>query len=98
MMNRESQARRTDQKLQEPLRVVLADDHALVRAGIRALLERIKGVEVVAEAGDGREALDLIKNLTPDIILLDIAMPVLSGLEVLREAVEKFPRVRVIIL
>jgi DNA-binding NarL/FixJ family response regulator len=81
-----------------PIRVVLADDHALVRAGIRALLERIRGVEVLAEAGDGQEALRLIKELHPDIILLDIAMPVLSGLDVLREATAKFPELRVIIL
>jgi len=77
---------------------VLADDHALVRAGIRALLERIQGVEVLAEAGDGREALELIKELNPDIVLLDIAMPVLSGLDVLREVTASFPQVRAIIL
>ena len=81
-----------------PIRVVLADDHALVRAGIRALLERIQGVEVLAEAGDGREALELIINLKPDLVLLDIAMPVLSGLEVLREVVNRFQAVRVIVL
>jgi DNA-binding NarL/FixJ family response regulator len=77
---------------------VLADDHALVRAGIRALLERIQGVKVLAEAGDGREALELIKELKPDIVLLDIAMPVLSGLDVLREVTASFPQVRAIIL
>ena len=77
---------------------MLADDHALVRAGIRALLERIQGVEVLAEAGDGREALELIKELNPDIVLLDIAMPVLSGLDVLREVTASFPQVRAIIL
>jgi DNA-binding NarL/FixJ family response regulator len=79
-------------------RVVLADDHTLVRAGIRALLERIQGVEVAAEAGDGREAMQLIRDLRPDIVLLDIAMPVLSGIEVLRETVANFPEVRVIVL
>ena len=77
---------------------MLADDHALVRAGIRALLERIQGVKVLAEAGDGREALELIKELNPDIVLLDIAMPVLSGLDVLREVTASFPQVRAIIL
>ncbi len=85
-------------KSTNPIRVVLADDHALVRAGIRALLERIRGVEVLAEAGDGQEALRLIKELHPDIILLDIAMPVLSGLDVLRETTANFPELRVIIL
>ena len=57
------------------IRVLIADDHALVRAGIRALVERIKGVVVVAEAGTGSEALKLIDELQPSLILLDITMP-----------------------
>jgi DNA-binding NarL/FixJ family response regulator len=81
-----------------PTRVLLADDHALVRAGIRALLSTIEGVEVIAEAGNGREALQLIRELQPDIVLLDIAMPDLSGLEVLKESKKDFPDLRVIIL
>ena len=82
----------------KPIRVLLADDHALVRAGIRALLSTIEGVEVIAEAGDGREALRLIEELQPDIVLLDITMPGLSGLEVLEESKKQFPDLRVIIL
>jgi DNA-binding NarL/FixJ family response regulator len=81
-----------------PTRVLLADDHALVRAGIRALLSTIEGVEVIAEAGDGCEALQLIKELRPDIALLDITMPGLSGLEVLAESKKQLPDLRVIIL
>jgi DNA-binding NarL/FixJ family response regulator len=81
-----------------PTRILLADDHALVRAGIRALLSTIEGVEVIAEAGDGREALQLIRELQPDIALLDITMPGLSGLEVLEESKKQFPDLRVIIL
>ena len=81
-----------------PTRVLLADDHALVRAGIRALLSTIGGVEVIAEAGNGREALQLIRDLQPDIALLDITMPDLSGLEVLEESKKQFPNLRVIIL
>ncbi|HEX7529536.1 MAG TPA: response regulator transcription factor [Pyrinomonadaceae bacterium] len=77
---------------------MLADDHALVRAGIRALLSTIEGVEVIAEAGSGREALQLIRELQPDIVLLDITMPELSGLEVLKESKKDFPDLRVIIL
>src|SRR5438552_4317938 len=80
-----------------PIRVLLADDHALVRAGIRALAERIKGVEVVAEAGNGAEALKLIKELKPDLVLLDISMPETSGFGVLAQAKE-FPDARVIVL
>lgn len=80
------------------IRVILADDHALVRAGIRSLLESIAGVEVIAECGDGRQALDLIAEHRPDIALLDIGMPSLSGLEVARRAGQESPRTRCIIL
>ena len=82
----------------KPLRVLLADDHALVRAGIRALIGELQGIEVIAEAGSGREALRLAEELQPDIMLLDIAMPALSGFEVLSETAKRFPNVRVIIL
>jgi len=80
------------------IRVLLADDHALVRAGFRALLEKIQGVAVLAEAGTGREALELIEQLKPDVVLLDIAMPELSGLDVLRRTVTQFPDIKVIVL
>ena len=78
--------------------VLLADDHALVRAGIRALLERIEQVKVVGEAGDGQQALDLIKELEPDVVLLDLTMPGLSGFEVLKETSERFPHANMIVL
>jgi DNA-binding NarL/FixJ family response regulator len=81
-----------------PIQVVLADDHALVRAGIRALLERIDKVKVVGEAGDGRQALALIEELGPDVVLLDLTMPGLSGFEVLKETSERFPAVNMIVL
>jgi len=80
-----------------PTRILIADDHALVRAGIRALAERIEGVEVVAEAGNGAEALELTRELKPDLVLLDISMPESSGFDVLQHAKE-FPDVRVIVL
>jgi DNA-binding NarL/FixJ family response regulator len=80
------------------IRVVLIDDHALVRAGIRALVSGIKGAEVVGEAGTGGEALRLIEDLQPDIALLDLSMPGLSGFEVLANTRKRFPNVRVIIL
>jgi DNA-binding NarL/FixJ family response regulator len=79
-------------------RVLLADDHALVRAGIRALIGELEGVKVIAEAVDGRDTLRLIEELQPDIVLLDIAMPGLNGLEVLSESAKRFPSVRAIIL
>ena len=81
----------------KPIQVVLADDHALVRAGIRALLERIEEVEVVGEAGNGQEALKLIEDLGPDVVLLDLTMPGLSGFEVLKETTERFPAVNMIV-
>jgi len=80
------------------MRVLLADNHTLVRAGIRSLLESISGVEVVAEASDGQEALTLIKERNPDIVFMDIAMERMNGLEATRRAGKTFPRVRVIIL
>jgi len=82
----------------KPIQVVLADDHALIRAGIRALLERIDRVEVVGEASDGLEALELIQELEPDVVLLDLTMPGLSGFEVLKETRERFPNVNMIVL
>ncbi|HSP64364.1 MAG TPA: response regulator transcription factor [Pyrinomonadaceae bacterium] len=79
-------------------RILIADDHALVRAGIRALAEKIEGVEVVAEVGNGTEAIRLIKELKPDLALLDISMPETSGFEVLARQAKEFPDVRVIVL
>jgi len=82
----------------KPTRVVLADDHALVRAGIRALLEKMPHVEVIGEAGTGREALEIVRSKRPNLVLLDIAMAELSGLEALPRMVKDFPGVKVIIL
>jgi DNA-binding NarL/FixJ family response regulator len=79
-------------------RVLLADDHALVRAGIRALLEKIPSVEVVGEAGTGRQALELVRSQLPNIVLMDIAMTELGGLEALPRVTRDFPSVKVIIL
>jgi DNA-binding NarL/FixJ family response regulator len=79
------------------IRILLADDHVLVRAGFRSLLEKLPAFTVVAEAGNGREAIDLLKKHQPDIALVDMAMPGLNGLEVLAHSKE-FPKVRVIIL
>lgn len=80
------------------LRVLLADDHALVRAGIRSLLQNIPGVEVVAEADDGKQAIEQARTHQPDIVLLDIAMPGLSGLEVAEQLRTETPAVKIVIL
>ncbi|MEY2532051.1 MAG: hypothetical protein QOI96_2136 [Verrucomicrobiota bacterium] len=79
-------------------RVLLADDHALVRAGIRALIEKIPNVEVVGEASTGRDALELVKSKLPNLVLMDIAMAELGGLEALPRITKDFPGVKVVIL
>ena len=80
------------------IRLVLADDHELVRAGIRALLERLPEIDVVAEAGDGRTAMSLIERHRPDLAILDITMPALNGLEIAARLPEVSPSTRVIVL
>jgi DNA-binding NarL/FixJ family response regulator len=80
------------------MRVLLADDHTLFRDGLRSLLERLGDVTVAAEAGDGREALKLIEQQSPDVAIVDITMPGLSGLEVAARAKRVSPSTRVIIL
>ena len=80
------------------IQVLLADDHKLVRAGIRSLLARLPDVEVIAEASDGREAIRLVEKNEPQIVLMDLAMPELNGLEATQHLTRTFPKVRVIIL
>jgi DNA-binding NarL/FixJ family response regulator len=81
-----------------PVRVLLADDHGVVRKGLRFLLERQPGMEVVGEAGDGREAVRLADAANPDVVILDIAMPLLNGIEATAQIVKRDPQVKVIIL
>jgi DNA-binding NarL/FixJ family response regulator len=81
-----------------PVRVLLADDHTLVRAGLRKLLESIPGMQVVGECGDGLELLALAEALQPHLVLMDIAMPGLNGLEATARVVKQWPDVRVLIL
>ena len=80
------------------IRVLLADDHKLFRAGIRSLLDTVGDVEFVAEAEDGREALDLVATHRPDVVLMDIMMPGLNGLDAAARMAREFPRTRVIML
>lgn len=81
-----------------PIRVLLADDHALVRAGFRALLAELPGVEVVGETADGREAVDLAGRLRPHVILMDLSMPSLNGLDATLQIKRLFPECRIVIL
>lgn len=84
--------------MKNPIRVLLADNHPIVRAGIRAELEKIPTVEVVGEVNDGREAVEKVKELMPDIVFMDITMPILNGLEATERITRDYPKVRVIIL
>jgi len=80
------------------IRVLLADDQALVRAGFRVLIESAPDVEVVGEAANGEEAAAIASEVRPDVVLMDIRMPVLDGIEATRRIVARQPRVRVLIL
>lgn len=82
----------------KPIRIIIVDDHALMRAGIRALLENLKEIEVVAEATNGLEALALLETHHPDLILTDISMPSMDGLEVVARVTRDHPDVKAIIL
>jgi len=81
-----------------PIRVVLADDHAVVRKGIREFLEEEGDISVVAEAEDGLEALRLVEEYQPDVVVMDIQMPRMTGVEATRRVKERFPQVRVFVL
>jgi NarL family two-component system response regulator LiaR len=81
-----------------PIRVLIADDHAILRKGIRALLSTEAGIEVVGEAGDGVEALAQAESLEPDIILMDLVMPKMDGIEATRQVTARQPGVRVLVL
>jgi DNA-binding NarL/FixJ family response regulator len=80
------------------IRLLLADDHDLVRAGLRALLQGMSDLKIVAEAGDGRKALRLIEVHQPDVVVMDIMMPDLNGLDATARIAASFPSVRVLIL
>jgi two-component system response regulator NreC len=82
----------------EPIRVLLVDDHAILRQGVHALLAREPDILVVGEAGDGQEALDQMPELRPDVVIMDIVMPRMNGLDATRLLKERYPNVRTLIL
>src|SRR5213595_3167267 len=80
------------------VRVVLADDHDLVRSGIKALLSAIDGVEVIAEASEGKELVTLVQDLVPDIVMTDISMPGMDGIDAIAQIHASHPQVRLLVL
>ena len=80
------------------MRVMIADDHLIMREGLRALLESHEGIEVIGEATNGQEAIDQVAALKPDIVLMDISMPVMNGLEATRAIKKASPEVKILIL
>ncbi|HWC99321.1 MAG TPA: response regulator transcription factor [Candidatus Sulfopaludibacter sp.] len=80
------------------IRILLADDHGIVRKGLRSLLERQPGMEIAAEAADGREAVRLAQQTDPDVAIVDIAMPLLNGIDATAQMVKRNPKIAVIIL
>ncbi len=84
--------------MSNPIRLLLADDHILLRQGTVALLRRERDIQVVAEASNGQEAVDLARQLKPDIVVMDVRMPVLSGIEATRRIRETLPDIQVLVL
>jgi DNA-binding NarL/FixJ family response regulator len=84
--------------MMEPFRIVLADDHILVRQGLKRILEEMADLEVIGEAGDGLELLKLLEKITPQMILLDISMPNLRGIEAIHEIKALHPETKILIL
>lgn len=80
------------------IKVLIADDHRILREGVRSLLTDSGDIEVVGEASDGREAIDLCEKLRPDVVLMDIAMPGLGGLEATMEILKNHPRTKILVL
>jgi DNA-binding NarL/FixJ family response regulator len=81
-----------------PIRILLADDHTILRKGLRLLLERESDFGVVAEAGNGKDAVDAVKLELPDVVIMDIAMPIMNGIEATKRISESSPKAAVIIL
>lgn len=80
------------------IRILLADDHRIMRQGLTAMIEKESGMSVVGEAANGRIALQLVESLQPDVVVLDLMMPILNGIEASRQITQKWPKTRTLIL
>ena len=85
-------------KESKQIRVLLAEDHAIVREGLRLLIEKQSDIELVCEAEDGREAVEQARELLPDVVIMDITMPNLNGIEATRQIINEFPQIKIIAL
>lgn len=81
-----------------PVRLLIADDHALVRSGLRVMLKRDPGFEIIGEAGNGREAIELCRSLEPDLVLMDMRMPEMDGLEATRAIKCEHPEINILMV
>lgn len=84
--------------MENQIRLIIVDDHEIFRAGLKMALSKLKYIQIVGEAGNGREFLDLIKTIKPDIVLMDIQMPLLNGIDAAREALKLYPDLKIIAL
>ena len=85
-------------RMTTPVRILTADDHHLIRAGVASFLATEPGLEVVAEATNGEEALEKYREVQPDVVLMDLSMPVMDGLQATRAILEEFPQARIVVL
>ena len=81
-----------------PIRILVVDDHRIVREGIRSLMEDIEDIQVVGEASNGFEGIELVESLLPDVVLMDLMMPLMDGLEATRQITEKHPEINILVL
>ncbi len=81
-----------------PYRVIIADDHSLIRKGLKTIIELESDIQVIGEAGDGKELMTFLRQDQPELIVMDISMPLVNGIDAVREVVEKYPRVRILML